>query len=151
MPISAVDRSPPWRPQGADLYSSGASGAPPVRPVNTSHPVESTDGLGQGSTLRTPDASQTKEVAGTDGMRARRDGIETPAEKEQKAKEQIPPQPPLYQQLIDFIQSMWRASSNAVEVAQSVHQTAQQERLAQQVPQESPTYSAPKVKRSSGS
>ncbi|MBC7215946.1 MAG: hypothetical protein AB7V41_00280 [Burkholderiaceae bacterium] len=148
MPIHAVDRSPPWRPQGADLYSSGASGAPPVRPVNTSHPVESTDRLGEGSTLRTPEKLQTE---GTDGMRARRDGIETPAEKEQKAKEQIPPQPPLYQQLLDFVQSMWRASSNAVEVAQNVHQTAQQERLAQQAPPESPTYSAPKIKRSGGS
>jgi len=148
MPIHAVDRSPPWRPQGADLYSSGASGAPPVRPVNTSHPVESTDRLGEGSTLRTPDKLQTE---GTDGMRATRDGIETPAEKEQRAKEQIPPQPPLYQQLLDFVQSMWRASSNAVEVAQNVHQTAQQERLAQQAPQEPLTYSAPKIKRSSGS
>lgn len=147
MPIHAVNRSPPWQAQGADLYSSGASGAPPVRPVNTSHPVESTDRLGEGSTLRTPEKLQTE---GTDGMRARRDGIETPAEKEQKAKEQIPPQPPLYQQLLDFVQSMWRASSNAVEVAQNVHQTAQQERLAQQAPQEPLTYSAPKVKRSSG-
>lgn len=147
MPIHSVDRSPPWRPQGGDLYSSGASGAPPVRPVNTSHPVESTDRLGEGSTLRTPDKLQTE---GTDGMRARRDGIETPAEKEQKAKEQIPPQPPLYQQLLDFVQSMWRASSNAVEVAQNVHQAAQQERMAQQVQEEPLTYSAPKIKRSGG-
>ena len=50
MQLPPVDRSPAqWRPQGADLYSTGASGAVPVRPVNAANPVESTDRLGEGS------------------------------------------------------------------------------------------------------
>jgi hypothetical protein len=35
--------------------------------------------------------------------------------------------------LLEFIQSMWRASGSAVEMAQEVNKVTQQERLAQQV------------------
>src|SRR5256885_559222 len=56
MPIPPVDRSPiPWRPQSADLYSTGASGAVPVRPVNATNAVESTDRIGEGRVVRDPE------------------------------------------------------------------------------------------------
>ena len=63
-----------------------------------------------------------------------------------------PPPPPLYQQLLEFIQSMWRASGSAVEVALEVNKTTLAERIAQQARDDEPlTYSDPKVKRTGGS
>jgi len=55
MQLPPVDRSPIWRPQGADLYSTGASGAVPVRPINPANPVESMDRLGEGAIVKAPD------------------------------------------------------------------------------------------------
>lgn len=147
MPLSPVDRlSTQWRPTGADLYSTGASGAVPVRPVHAANPVESMDRLGEGAVVRDP---QRPSVAEPD---VPRDWTLAQERKETaKPEEEIPPQPPLYQQMIDFIQSMWRASTSAVEVAQDVNRVALQERLAQQVRNDEPlTYADPKIKRSSG-
>ena len=145
MQLPPVDRSPIWRPQGADLYSTGASGAAPVRPVQAANPVESVDRLGEGATVREPG----KPVApGGEN----RDWTLPDARKEAAEQaEEVPKEPPLYQQMIEFIQSMWRASGNAVEVALDVNKTAQQERLAQQARDDEPlTYSDPTVKRTGG-
>ncbi|MCW5222845.1 hypothetical protein D8B23_02005 [Verminephrobacter aporrectodeae subsp. tuberculatae] len=139
MQLPPVDRSPNWRPPGADLYSTGASGAPPVRPVNAPTPVESLDRLGEGATARTPDRSPTAEAPPRDWT----------VDRKREAVEQPPPrEPPMYKQLLEFIQSMWRASGSAIEIAQELNRTTQQERLAQQA--KSPTYPDPKVKRTDG-
>lgn len=145
MQLPPVDRSPPqWRPQGADLYSTGASGAVPVRPVHAANPVESMDRLGEGAIVREP----TKPSAPDE---AHRDWTLAEAKKEAPKEVEEPPKEPIYKQLLEFIQSMWRASGSAVELAQDVHKTALQERLAQQVQDRQPlTYSDPKVKRTGG-
>ena len=145
MQLPPIDRSPTqWRPQGADLYSTGASGAVPVRPVNAANPVESTDRLGEGSVVREPTKPSAPDGENRDWT--------LPIEKKDKPSEaEAPPKdPPLHQVMLEFIQSMWRASASAVEVAQAVHKTALQEQQAQQVKdeQQSPTYADPKVKRS---
>ena len=62
MQLPPVDRSPSWRPQGADLYSTGASGAPAVRPINAPNPVESMDRLGEGAIVREPDKPSAPEA-----------------------------------------------------------------------------------------
>ena len=147
MQLPPVDRSPAqWRPQGADLYSTGASGAVAVRPVNAANPVESMDRLGEGAIVREP----TKPTAPDEENR----DWTLPLEKKDKPKhaEESPKDPPLYKLMLDFIQSMWRASGSAIELAQDINKTTLQERLAQQAKDDlqSPTYSDPKVKRTGG-
>ena len=145
-PVTPVDRSPTaWRTQGADLYSTGASGAVPVRPINAANPVESMDRLGEGAIVRTPEKPSAPQEVNRDWT--------LPETKKETPKEEleIPPRPPLYQQLIDFIQSMWRASGSAIEAAQEMNKVTLHERAAQQVKNDEPlTYSDPKVKRSGG-
>jgi len=71
-------------------------------------------------------------------------------EKKVKEEEQEPPKEPIYKQLIEHIQSMWRASAMAVEAAQEAQKTDQQERNMLQVRTEPLTYAEPKVKRTGG-
>ena len=66
MQIPPVDRSPIWRPQAADLYSTGASGAPPVRPVQAVNPADSMDRLGEGAVVRSPDKPSDTDNANRD-------------------------------------------------------------------------------------
>jgi len=143
MQLPPVDRSTSWRPQGADLYSTGASGAVPVRPINAATPVESMDRLGEGAIVKTPEKSASPD-------QVNRDWTEGADKKELKTPPEPPKEPPLYKVMIDFIQSMWRASGSAVELAQNVNQTTLAERLAQQAKNEPLTYSDPAVKRTTG-
>lgn len=146
MQLPPVDRSPQWRPQGADLYSTGASGAVPVRPVHAPNPVESLDRLGQGAVVREPDKPSSAQAD-----KANRDWtLPEPEKTKETQKAEEPPKEPLYKQLMEMVQSMWRASTMAVDMADMVTKTGQQERMAQNPPQESPTYADPKVKRGSG-
>lgn len=144
MQLPPVDRSPAqWRTTGADLYSTGASGAVAVRPVNAANPVESTDRLGEGASLREP----TKPSAPDENNR---DWTLAEAKKEAPKEPEEPPKEPIYKQLIEHIQSMWRASAMAVEAAQEAQKTDQQERNMLQVRTEPLTYAEPKVKRTGG-
>ena len=144
MQLPPIDRQPAqWRAQGADLYSTGASGAVAVRPVNTTTPVESMDRLGEGAVVREP----TKPTAPDEENR----DWTLPVEKKDKPQEAeaVPADPPLHQVMLEFIQSMWRASASAVDVAQDVHKTALQEAQAQKAEEaeQSPIYNDPTVKR----
>ena len=142
MQMPPVDRSPSWRPQGADLYSTGASGAPPVRPINAPNPVESMDRLGEGAIVKAPDKPSAPDTPNRDWTEVKKkETVEEPPE---------PPKEPIYKQLLEFIQSMWRASGSAIEIAQDVNKMTLQERMAQQVKNEPLTYSDPKVKRTGG-
>lgn len=155
MQVPSVDRinsTAAWRTQGADLYSTGASGAVPVRPVNPVTPVESVDKLGEGATARTADPARTpdKPVATDQGNR---DWTTSDAQKTQAAEKEKnePPKEPISKQLMEFVQSMWRASTMAVDLADTTSKATLQERLAQQVKNDqSPVYSAPTVKRTGG-
>ena len=140
MQLPPVDRSPLWRPQGADLYSTGASGAVPVRPIHAANPVESMDRLGEGAIVKTPEKPPDPDTPNRDWTLS----------EEKKEVEETPPEP-IYKQLLEFIQSMWRASGTAIEMAQEINKTTLQERMAQQVKNNEPiTYSDPKVKRTGG-
>ena len=120
MSIPPVERNPiQWtNTQGANLYSTGASGPAAIRPVHPVNAVESTDKLGEGVTVTIKSPERPKE--------------------------------PLYKQLIEHIQSMWRASAMAVEVFEQAQKTDQQERNMQQVRNEPLTYEEPRVKRTGG-
>lgn len=143
MQLPPVDRLPQWRPQGADLYSTGASGAVPVRPIHAANPVESMDRLGEGAIVKTPDKPSAPDAPNRDWTEVKKQ--ETAPEPEE------PPKEPIYKMLLEFVQSMWRASGSAVEVALEVNKTTLAERMAQQVKDDEPlTYSDPKVKRTGG-
>lgn len=151
MPLSPVERTAPqWtqaRPQ-SDLYSTGASGAVPVRPINTVNPTESTDELGAGAIVHLSSKAGVPDPIERDWTLAE------PQKEKPKIEEEPPRDPPLYQQLIDIVQSMWRASGQAVQLAEEMNQTTLDDRLNQLTPPPPPaeplTYADPSVKRSSG-
>ena len=66
------------------------------------------------------------------GARGAEPGLDGGKKKETVEEPPEPPKEPIYKQLLEFIQSMWRASGSAVEVAQDVNKMTLQERLAQQ-------------------
>ena len=146
MSIPPVERTPiQWtNTQGANLYSTGASGPAAVRPVHAVNAVESADKLGEGVTvtIKSPEKPSDKSLNDRDWTEVQ--------EKKVKEEEQEPPKEPIYKQLIEHIQSMWRASAMAVEAAQEAQKTDQQERNMLQVRTEPLTYEEPKVKRTGG-
>lgn len=142
MPITPVDRSSAWRPQGADLYSTGASGAVPVRPINPVNPVESVDKLGEGAIVREPNEPSQPDKANRDWT--------VVEEKKQVEEVEEPPKEPIHKQLIEHFQSLWLASARVVDQAQQVSQTDEAERNKLIVKDEPLTYSEPKTKRTRG-
>ena len=120
------------------------SGPAAVRPVHAVNAVESADKLGEGVTvtIKSPEKPSDKSLDDRDWTEVQ--------EKKVKEEEQEPPKEPIYKQLIEHIQSMWRASAMAVEAAQEAQKTDQQERNMLQVRTEPLTYSEPKVKRTGG-
>ena len=113
-----------------------------MRPINAPNPVESMDRLGEGAIVREPGKPSAPEAPNRDWTAVKKkETVEEPPE---------PPKEPIYKQLLEFIQSMWRASGSAVEVAQDVNKMTLQERLAQQAKNEPLTYTDPKVKRTGG-
>lgn len=142
MPIPPVDRSSAWRPSGADLYSTGASGAVPVRPIHPVNAVESTDRLGEGAIVREPEQPSAPD-------RENRDWTVL-EEKKQAEEVEAPPKEPIYKQLLEHLQTMWRASAMVVEHAQQVNQADEAERNKLLVKDEPLTYSEPRTKRTGG-
>ncbi|QOQ82948.1 MULTISPECIES: hypothetical protein [Comamonas] len=141
MQIPPLDRTQtPWRTQGADLYSTGASGAAPVRPVNAVNATESVDKIGEGRTVREPEKPSAPDTENRDWTLAE--------EVKQKEEVEEPPKEPISKQLIEFIQSMWRASAQAVEQAQETSKSEDLLQSKQTARNEPLTYSEPRVKRS---
>ncbi|MBN9342601.1 MAG: hypothetical protein J0H52_21405, partial [Comamonadaceae bacterium] len=104
------------------------------------------DRLGEGAIVREPDKPSNAD-------NANRDWTIPEAEKKKDAKneeETEPPKEPLYKQLLEVIHSMWRGSTMAVDMADNVTKAGLQERMAQEIREESLTYSDPKVKRTGG-
>ena len=143
MQIPPLDRTQtPWRTQGADLYSTGASGAAPVRPVNAVNASESVDKIGEGRTVREPEKPSVSDSENRDWTLAE--------EVKQKEEVEEPPKEPISKQLIEFIQSMWRASAQAVEQAQEVSKSEDVLQNKQSARNEPLTYSEPRIKRTGG-
>ena len=141
MQIPPLDRTQtPWRTQGADLYSTGASGAAPVRPVNAVNATESVDKIGEGRTVREPEKPSAPDTENRDWTLAE--------EVKQKEEVEEPPKEPISKQLIEFIQSMWRASAQAVEQAQETSKSEDLLQSKQKARNEPLTYSEPRIKRS---
>lgn len=139
MQIPPVERTQHWRTQGADLYSTGASGAVPVRPIHAPNPVESMDRLGEGAIVKTPDKPSAAESPNRDWTEVKKqDTVKEPEE---------PPKEPIYKVLLEHLREMWRASGSAIELAQDINKITLAERMAQQAKDEPLTYADPAVKR----
>lgn len=128
-----------WRPPGADLYSTGASGAVPVRPINPVNPVESSDQIGGGVVPRGPDKPSVEpETPNRDWTIVRKqETAEEPPE---------PPKEPISKQLLEFLQAMWRASGAAI--IEATEEATKASNKPANLVQEPLTYSDPKVKKS---
>lgn len=151
MPVPPLDRHPiEWaNPQGANLYSTGASGPSAVRPVHAVNATESTDKLGEGVTvtIKNPERPTDRSAQDLDWTAKPELAEEKKSLKdiqEEQNKE------PLSKQLIEFIQSMWRASALAVDALEEAQKVDQQQRNMVQVRTEPLTYQDPKVKRTGG-
>lgn len=140
MPLPPVDRNLNWRPPGADLYSTGASGAVPIRPINPANPVESTDYIGGGVVPSGPDKpSAEPETPNRDWTTVRKQATaEEPPE---------PPKEPISKQLLEFLQAMWRAGAAAI--LEATEEATKAANKPANLTQEPLTYSDPKVKKSS--
>lgn len=147
MQVSSVDRSPNWRPQGGDLYSTGASGAVPVRQPHAANPAESTDKIGEGVILRTSAKAEAQEAESRDWTMT---DAQKQAEADKPEKTEEPPKEPLHKQMLEFIQSMWRASAMAVEIAEKLNKPTPVDRTNQVPKEEQLTYADPKIKRTGG-
>lgn len=149
MQIPPLDRNPiEWaNTQGANLYSTGASGPAAVRPIHAVNAVESVDKFGEGVTvsIKNPDKPTDKSEQDLDWTAKKE-----LQEKSLKEIEEEKNKEPLSKQLIEFIQSMWRASAMAVEAAEQAQKADQQERNMLQVRTQPLTYEDPKVKRTGG-
>ena len=149
MQLPPVDRLPHWRIQTGEVMAppgAPTAGAPaPVQTLQAPHPLESMERLGQGAVPQTPDVPSIPETPNRDWTAA-----DMPVE---DPKPPEPPPEPISKQLLEFLQSMWRASGSVIDVAQDVEKTALAERLAQHAKNEPLTYSDysdPKVRRSGG-
>ena len=151
MQIPPVDRNPiQWNTQGANLYSTGASGPAPIRPVTQVNNVESTDKIGQGAQSLGPDRPVDKDVQNLDWTQR----VETSAEA-QKAQEEEVQKEPISKMLIEHVQSLWRASGMAVEKMVEAQQGEQVQEVHQKVQaaresSENLTYEDIAVKRTGG-
>ena len=149
MHMPPVDRLPHWRIQTGEVLAAdaAAAGAAPaaVPPLQAPHAIESMERLGHGAVPKTPDAPSAADAP-------HRDWTETGLKVEDPKPPEPPPEP-IAKQLLEFLQSMWRASGSVIDVAQDVEKTALAERLAQQAKNEPLTYSDysdPKARRSGG-
>lgn len=151
MQIPPVDRNPiQWNTQGANLYSTGASGPAPIRPVNVVNATESTDKIGEGAQAKGPDKPTDKDERNLDWTQRLEKKPEAQKVEEEEVKKE-----PISKMLIEHIQSLWRASAMAVEASveaqqkeqgQEVHQKVQPARVAS----ERLTYEDVAVKRTNG-
>lgn len=151
MQIPPVDRNPiQWNTQGANLYSTGASGPAPIRPVNAVNAAESTDKIGEGAQPKGPDRPTDKDARNLDWTQR----LDKPAEA-QKVQQEESQKEPIAKMLIEHIQSLWRASAMAVEASQEAQQKEQGLEVHQKVQSarevsERLTYEDVAVKRTSG-
>lgn len=131
MQVTSVDRTPNWRPPGTDLNSAGVTRSAPERPANPTtlnltkpetKPASSVEsvslsaaGLSAASKKLQPD-QPLPTAADTE---ARDWTIQKP--EVEKPKQEFPPPEPLYKKLMEHLQSMWRASGNAIDVVDEIN------------------------------
>ncbi|MDD4942208.1 MAG: hypothetical protein PHQ13_01560 [Rhodoferax sp.] len=129
MQLPSIDRIPATRPLATASAALATGRVVPVAPVNvssTAAPAPSVINLinpadkpnadaGVYSSVADPTRPGSPEAVPTDWT------VKKPAPEEAKP----PPEPPLYQLLLDHMKSLWLASASAVQVQQEVKDQAQ--------------------------
>ena len=126
MQLPSVDRQPNSRPAGADMATPNGNKVIPVAPVNppaTGNPSSVvnriSEAAAQGGFDRAGSSVYDSATRSADAATSPRDWtIQRPVPE----KVQEPPPEPLYKLLLEFLQSMWRASGSAIEIAQAQNQ-----------------------------
>jgi len=129
MQVNSVDRSPNWRPSGVDSHSTGASRQAPERQPSVAVPV-TVAAVGLSDAHASANAPP-KPVPDTQGVTVEFSNKDWTIKQAQTEKPKDPPPKPVYQQLLEQLQSMWRASGNAVEVLEEVNKAVNPVKLAQ--------------------
>ena len=128
MQLPSVDRQPGARPAGADLVAAHGPKVVPVPPVN---PL-ATAVVAPGAVNNIGDnaARNANEVVYTSVSDPARRGSEAATgskdwtiRRPDTEKVVEPPLPPISRLLLDFLQSVWRASGGAIEIAQAQNQS----------------------------
>ncbi len=128
MQLPSVDRQPGARPAGADLVAAHGPKVIPVPPVN---PL-ATAVVAPGAVNNIGDnaARNANEVVYTSVSDPARRGSEAATgskdwtiRRPDTEKVVEPPLPPISRLLLDFLQSVWRASGGAIEIAQAQNQS----------------------------
>lgn len=156
MQLPSVDRQPGLRPAGADLLSATGQKVTPVPPVNPPAPVADVgvvNKIGEGVGPNRPEAVYTSV---SDPARRGSEAATSPKDwtikRPEPEKVEVPPPKPIATLLLEYLQSVWRASGNAVEIAQAQNQS---QHLNQNNPNASPgqlakeelTYAPSKIKK----
>ncbi len=156
MQLPSVDRQPGSRQAGVDAVFSNGPRVIPVPPVNPSASA-STPGVvnkiseGAGPALSGLVYSSVSDPAqrGSEAATGSRDWTIKRPEPE---KVEIPPPEPISKMLMEFLQSMWRASGSAIEIAQAQNQNLQVDQhnpnaAAGDLARENLTYSPSKIRK----
>ena len=156
MQLQTLDRITGLRPSGAGVVSDGGLKVMPVAPVN---PVSSHSS--PGVVVQIEAANQTKRTHSGEAVYTsvsdpgRRGSEAATAEKDwtirrpEADKVETPPPEPISKMMLEFLQTMWRASGSAIEAALAKHQAlpvnpdAQPGKLAK----ENLTYSPAKIRK----
>lgn len=129
MHLPAIDRSASLQPTGADIAPSLPASVVPVAPVNPGVAVVSPSVIYSISELGQAQASQAAESVyrpkvdpAQPGSRAADADRDWTIRRPEPEKVEDPPPVPISQLMLEFLQSMWRASGTVVEVAQAQNQ-----------------------------
>lgn len=129
MHLPAIDRSASLQPTGADLASSLPASVVPVAPVNPGVSVVSPSVIYSISELGQAQADKAAEALYSGTVDPAQPGSQNAAverdwtiRRPEPQKVEDPPPVPISKLLLEFLQSVWRASGTAVEVAQSQNQ-----------------------------
>jgi len=155
MQLPSVDRQPNARPAGADLVSPNGGKVIPVSPVNPATAASSPSVVNKISEAAVQVNSATTFKTVPDPAKRPEDATspkDWTIQRPEPEKVEFPPPEPISKLLLEFIQSMWRASGGAVEIAQAQNQNLQ---INQNNPNAAPgtlakenlTYSPNKIKK----
>ena len=158
MQLPSVDRQPGLRLSGPDLASSSGEKVIPVAPVNPAVPAPTPgviNNISESAALASASANRVY-TSVSDPARPGSEAATSPKDwtiqRPVPEKVPVPPPEPISKMLLEFVQSIWRASGSAVEIAQAQNQNAQVNQnnplaAAGELAKENLTYAPSKIKK----
>ena len=130
MQLPSVDRQTGLRPAGADLASGNGSRVIPVQPVNPSSHAYAPGVVNKISDSAMPAKPGAVYTSVSDpavkGSEAANGSKDWTIKRPEPEPVQIPAPEPISKMLLEFLQSIWRASGGVVQISQAQIQSAQQ-------------------------